>query len=264
MDALIGHTGLVGGTLLRQRSFERCFHRANLHTLAGQRFELLVISALPAEKWRANAQPAQDLANMQRLLQALDGVIAERVALVSTIDVYACPIGVTEDDDPGQASPYGAHRLAFERALRQRWPGMTVLRLPGLFGPGLKKNALHDLLHNHEVERLHPDGVLQWYPLQRLWQDLSTALDAGLPLANAAVAPLRTGDIAARLFARLPWPAPQSVTAPHYDMRSRHAGQFGGSNGLWLDEAAVWSALGGWLAQERLTKCPSLAAPEVH
>lgn len=251
MDALIGHTGLVGSTLLRQRSFDRCFHRANLDALAGQRFELLVISALPAEKWRANAQPAEDLANMQQLLQALQGVSAERVALVSTIDVYARPVGVTEDDDPGQSSPYGAHRLAFERALRQRWPGLTVMRLPGLFGPGLKKNALHDLLHEHEVERLHPDGQLQWYPLQRLWQDLATAMAAGLTLANAATAPLRTADIAARLFARAPWPAPQGVTPPRYDMRSQHAALFGGTQGWWMDEAAVWSALGAWLAAER-------------
>ena len=251
MDALIGHTGLVGGTLLRQRSFDVCFHRANLHTLADQRFELMVISALPAEKWRANAQPAQDLANMQLLLHALDGVSAERVALVSTIDVYVQPVGVTEDDEPGQASPYGAHRLAFEHALRQRWPGMTVLRLPGLFGPGLKKNALHDLLHDHEVERLHPDGVLQWYPLQRLWQDVSTALGAGLTVANAAVAPLRTADIAERLFGRGAWPAPEALKPPRYDMRSRHADLFGGKQGWWMDEPAVWTALAEWVVSER-------------
>jgi nucleoside-diphosphate-sugar epimerase len=257
MQALIGHTGLVGSTLLRQHPIDRCFHRANLHTLPGQRFERLFIAAMPAEKWRANAEPAADLANMHRLLDAVLQAHAQQVVLFSTVDVYARPWDVDESSEPGVAAPYGAHRLALEEALRQRWPDMLVLRLPGLFGAGLKKNALHDLLHRHDVHRLHPDGLLQWYPLARLSADMHIAMAAGLRLVNLATAPLRTGDIAERVFGVPEWPAPGQAGPPAYRMRSLHAERFGGAGGYCLEAPAVWQALRDWLAAE-----PAWAEPK--
>lgn len=265
MDVLVGHTGLVGSTLLRQRPFDLCVHRANLHMLHGVHAQHLFLSALPAEKWRINADPPADLANMALLQQALGGVQAQTVVLISTVDVYAVPVDVDEFSAVGTPSPYGAHRHAFERWVREHFPRVLVLRLPGLFGAGLKKNALFDLLHNNQVERLHPQAQLQWYPLQRLSPDIDLALAHGLDLVNLSVEPVTTGEIATRIFGRAPLALPaglgaglqeglqagsQAMTPARYSMRSLHAQTFGGGHGWCVEREQLWPALTNWHAQE--------------
>lgn len=258
MDVLVGHTGLVGSTLVRQRRFDLRVHRANLHELQGIVAERLFLSALPAEKWRINADPAADLANMAVLQAALRHTRARQVVLVSTVDVYERPVDVDEDSAVGAPQPYGAHRFAFENWVREHFDQVLVLRLPGLFGPGLKKNALHDLLHDHQVERLHPQGRLQWYPLERLSGDIDRALAAGLRLVNASVEPLGTADIASRVFGRRLGHA-VDATAPLYRMRSRHARLFGGDDGYWIRAEEAWSALAAWhrAARSGREACPA-------
>ncbi len=253
MDVLVGHTGLVGGTLLAQRPFDLLVHRPNLHALDGLSARRLVLSALPAEKWRINQDPAADLANMQRLQQALATVRAEQVVLVSTVDVYANPVDVDEDSPVGQATPYGAHRHAFEAWVHERFAKVLTVRLPGLFGTGLKKNALFDLLHGNQVEKLNPNAALQWYPLARLADDIDIALANELTLVNASVVPITTGAIAARLFPQHALVDPGTPPVL-YRMRSRHAAAFGGADdgqGFWLDETRLWPWLETWVASEQ-------------
>ena len=96
-SALIGHTGFIGGNLLRQRPFDACFNSSNVEELAGRRFDLVVCSGVPAEKWKANRDPAGDLANIERLVRALDKVDARSVVLISTVDVFINPVDVDED-----------------------------------------------------------------------------------------------------------------------------------------------------------------------
>lgn len=254
-SALIGCTGFVGRHLARHGRYEHLIHRPNLESIRGARVERLVLCGLPAEKWRINQAPAEDLANMQRLQTTLASVTARTVVLISTVDVYPQPDGVDEASAvvAGSQSPYGAHRHAFEDWMRACFPHCAILRLPGLFGAGLKKNVLFDLLHGHQVERIDARGELQWYPVSRLADDIERLLALGLPLVNAGTEPLRTGEIAAHLF---PWRDLSGVgtssSAPpaRYRMRSMHARHFGGRDGHWIDRVGVLTALRRWLESE--------------
>ena len=59
-DALIGYSGFVGGTLLRQRAFEARYRSTNIGSIAGGEFELVVCAGAPAQKWIANRDPEAD------------------------------------------------------------------------------------------------------------------------------------------------------------------------------------------------------------
>jgi len=233
MDALIGHSGFVGTTLLRQRRFDACFRSTDIERIRGQRFDTIVCAGISATKWQANREPEADRQAIQALQAALDDVQCRRFVLVSTVDVFERPLGVDEGDAPDARQPYGRHRLEAETWARQRFPGCIVVRLPGLVGPGLRKNALFDLAHRHRIEHLDPRAAFQFYPMVNLWSDLRTILEQGPDLVHLTAEPLSLGAIAEAAFAtRLEVPEGAAATEPpRYDLRSRHAALFGGIGG---------------------------------
>ena len=46
--------------------------------------------------------------------------------------------------------------MAFEDFCVRTFAGCVVVRLPGLFGEGLKKNVLYDLLNDNRLDRDQP------------------------------------------------------------------------------------------------------------
>src|SRR5688500_4653500 len=156
--ALIGHTGFIGGVLAHQVRFDACFNSTNIEEITDKTYDLVVCSGARAEKWRINQDPAADLASLQRLTRCLARMTARFVVLVSTVDVYPHPVGVDESTriDPAACSPYGAHRLMLEHFIATRFDTLVV-RLPGVFGPGLKKNAIYDFLYANRLDRIHAD-----------------------------------------------------------------------------------------------------------
>lgn len=251
-SALIGHTGFVGGTLLRQRRFEALYNSKNIEQIAGRRFDLIVCAGAPAEKWKANQNPEADWQSLERLCDALRQADTKRLVLISTVDVYGKPFCVTEDDPPTDATPYGAHRHRLEQLLAERFPTLIV-RLPGLYGAGLKKNAIYDLLHDNHVERIDSRGVFQFYGLDRLWSDIATADRAGLSLVHFATEPVSVHEIAQAAFDRdfrnefAPRPA-------WYNLRSRHAALYGGSGGYMQTWRDVLAGIRQFVAQEQQVK----------
>lgn len=148
-DGLIGHTGFVGGTLLRQTRFDACYNSANIATIDGQRFGTLVCAAAPGSMIEANRAPERDAAQIEALIARLDKVEAEHFVLISSIAVLADFAG---GDDEGttafqQELAYGRHRRTLEAFVETRFSSHLIVRLPALFGPGLRKNFLFDLLN---------------------------------------------------------------------------------------------------------------------
>jgi hypothetical protein len=246
--ALIGYTGFVGGFLARHAHFDLLINRENLGELRGRHLERVVCAGLPAAKWRANQDPGADEANMLRLREVLCSVTAQRFVLISTIDVYPRTRDADEDFDcaslPNHA--YGRHRLAFERFVRQRFPRVLILRLPALFGPGLRKNVLFDLLNHHQLGRINPASRFQWYALERLPGDIAIAEARGLTLVN-----LFTEPVAMRLILERFFPAARVGSDPQpcadYDLQTRHAELFGGRGRYRLAADAVLADLGAFL-----------------
>lgn len=250
--ALVGWSGLVGGNLLSQANFDHRFRSTDISELPNHSYDLLVCAGAPAEKWKANQDPEGDLARLAPLFEALRRVQAKKVVLISTIDVFAKPVDVNEESPTlsDTASVYGKHRAMLEHLVRDRFDA-TILRLPGLFGPGLKKNVIFDLLHNNQVEKIHPGGVFQYYPLTRLWGDIEICLRQNLPLVHAATQPVETARIAREIFGvEL---APKEGAPARYDFHSHHATRFGGQSGshYWMRDSEVLASMRRFVDLER-------------
>jgi nucleoside-diphosphate-sugar epimerase len=249
---LIGHTGFVGSNLAKQHVFEDCYNSRNIEDIRGRVYDRLVCCGVSAVKWQANRFPAEDRAAIDRLLKNLAYVRSEQVVLISTVDVYPSPDGVDESFDPhGHANhAYGTNRLYAEDAIRKLFDRTQVVRLPAVFGPGLKKNFIYDLMHDNHLEAIHPNSKFQYYDIRRLWNDLQLVLQDDLKLINFATEPLETREIVDRYFPGKQIGSQAGRFAP-YDMRTRYAALFGGSRGYIYTAEQVLAHLGDWIDQDK-------------
>ena len=233
--ALIGHTGFVGSNLARAERFDDHFRSTTIASIRGRSYARIVCAGLPAAKWIANRDPAADRQNVDTLIEHLRAVEADEFVLISTVDVYAQPVGVDELTPAGNGHPYGAHRLALEEFVGDRFATAYVVRLPALFGPGLKKNVLFDLLNDNMIESINAASEFQWYDVSDLHEDLRTIRDRGLGLVNLVTEPIATAAILERAFPDLRVGA-AAADPVAYDVRTRHAAAFGGS-GAYIRDA---------------------------
>jgi hypothetical protein len=250
--ALIGSTGFVGQALRGAGAFDALYHRADIDSIRGRRFGTLICAGLPAEKWRANRAPAADLANMEHLCAALGEVECERLVLISTVDVYGRPEAVSESDLPdlAAATAYGRHRGLFERFARERegrgFARVQILRLPGLFGPGLRKNLVFDLIHRAPGLRVARRGRFQWYPIVRLQSDIERLVAADLDLLHLFPEPIETARLLGYAFPDLSHglaDADPALPVANYDARTEHAALFGRDGGYVMSADEVLAEL---------------------
>lgn len=230
-SALVGHSGYVGSTLLRQRAFEHRFRSTDIAGIDGGSFETVVCAGAPAQKWKANADPEADRRTIDALIEHLDTVTCEQFVLISTVDVFADPTGVDESSDVQTEGlhAYGLNRRRLEEFVQARFGRHLVVRLPGLVGPGLRKNVIYDLLHDNNLDAVDSRGVFQFYPMVNLWWDIESALAADLSLVHLTAAPVDVATIARLGFGR-DFEQHLDKPVPRYDFRTRHADVVGGTD----------------------------------
>jgi hypothetical protein len=252
-SALIGHTGFVGSTLQRAASFDTLANSKTIQQLAGQNFNLVVCAGVSAVKWLANRDPAADRAGIERLTSVLATITAREFILISTIDVYPEPSEAANEDttiDPAANHAYGRHRLELEQWVQGRFDIVRVVRLPALFGGGLKKNVIFDLLHNNQCGAINPASVFQWYPLRRLSEDIEKIRSEDIRLINLFPEPIRTADIIAAFFHGTEV-GKATYPAPHYKLETKHGALFGGPKGYIADRRSVLGDLAEFIIAER-------------
>lgn len=245
--ALIGSTGFVGGVLQRHGDFSGLFHSTNVDELPTTQWDEVVCAAMPAEKWRANKEPGDDEASLERLWGALGRTVARRVVLISTVDVFDPPSGKDESQEPDAGHPYGEHRAKLEKRLIGRFEDASVVRLPALYGPGLKKNALYDLIVDRQCSTSR-DAQFQWYDVERLAADLDIVRDEDLRLVHLVSEPVAMGEIIDRCFADA---SVGDTAAAHYDLRTRYAPAFGGQHGYLQSRAESLDGLARFVERVR-------------
>jgi hypothetical protein len=147
---LIGHTGFVGSTLQQQFGFTHQYNRSNIKDIiAAPHFELAVCAAAPGSMFEANRQPEEDMARIASLMEHLRSLHARHFVLISSIAVLAdFQYGADETSTRFETElAYGRNRRVLERFCAERFSSCLIVRLPALFGNGLRKNFIFDLLN---------------------------------------------------------------------------------------------------------------------
>lgn len=223
--SLVGYTGFVGSSLLSQTHFDDLYNSSNIENIQGKEYELVVCAAAPAVKWRANQAPEEDLENIKKLMAALKEVKTKQFVLISTVDVYKNPILVDEHTviDPEDIEPYGKHRYYLEEFIKGKFNKHLIVRLPGLFGAGLKKNFIYDLIRNNGALHLtHHKSKFQFYNMNTLWNDINIALQNKLKIINLSSDPVSAEEIA-QYSLNLNFLNETEKNPVYYDMRSIYA-----------------------------------------
>jgi nucleoside-diphosphate-sugar epimerase len=251
--ALIGYTGFVGGGLLRSGDWTDCYNSSNIGQISGKKYRRIVCAGIQAKKWWANQNPVEDWQGIESLLHSLDGADADEFVMISTVDVYMTPAAVDEDTpvDLANLHPYGLHRWRAEEHVRKKFPRCFILRLPGLFGPGLRKNLIFDMMHGRDLPQLDASTVYQYYNTERLAQDIETTVKAELPLVNISTEPVSTERLIREVFPA--YPVVDRGTRVSYDMRSKHAELFGGRGHYMQDANTVLQEIRDFVAREPRT-----------
>jgi hypothetical protein len=248
-SALIGHGGFVASNLQMQAHFDEKVDARAAESLRGRSFDLLVC-AEPEGRRKARADPEAEAAAMRRLIEALGAISASRVLLVSTVEVFPRPERVDEDAAISPSLPHARLRRELELFCREKLSA-TVVRLPLAFGPGLSAGVICDLLLGRGLDNIHPDALLQHYPIAHLWRDASMALERRIPELNLACEPIPTREVALRCFGQELTAYPSSAPAL-CDVRSRYAPLWGGQPfGYLYPKARVLRELAEFVERER-------------
>ena len=185
MNALIGHTGFVGSNILKQNNFDRLYNSKNISNIRNNKFDLVVCAGVSSVKWKANKNPKEDYLQIIKLINDLDTIKFDKFVLISTIAVY---------DNPTD-NAYGRNRLYLENYLINNYENVSIIRLPSLFGDGLKKNSLYDLKNNDFKYLPHIDSTFQYYHLEDIWSDIMVVLENNLNIVNLATTPIKFSKV---------------------------------------------------------------------
>jgi dTDP-4-dehydrorhamnose reductase len=252
--ALIGYSGFVGTTLLKQTSFDSLYRSTTIAKINGQSFDTVVCAAAPAQKWIANREPEADRATIDGLIEHLKSLTCQMFILISTVDVYNNPIGVDEDTPVVESGlhAYGLHRRLLEKFVVDHFPNHLIVRLPGLVGPGLRKNVIFDFLNDNNLHTIDHRAVFQFYPMVNLWFDIQTALAAALKLVHLTAEPVNVAEVAEEGFGKR---FGQILANPPavYDFRSLYGELFGGRGPYQYSKRETIQAIRAYAQSEPVT-----------
>tara|TARA_Y100001970_G_scaffold261373_1_gene344444 strand:+ start:18343 stop:19131 length:789 start_codon:yes stop_codon:yes gene_type:complete len=225
-NGLIGYTGFIGGNLFKQKQFPFYYNSQNIDKIEGKTFDLLVCTGARGFKWIANKYPLEDHNSINKLITCLSSVRAKHLVLISTIDVYHNVNSVNEDTciKKDKLSPYGLHRWNLENFVESNFHS-TIIRLPGIFGLGMKGGLIYDYIHKN-YKFIPQKGLVQFYNLNNLWGDIIKSVDNNLNLVNFSTEPIRIKELTDKIFYNKN-PKIHSDAIPHYNMQTKHSSIWG-------------------------------------
>ena len=186
MNAVIGHTGFIGG-ILKKSVIGDYFNSKNIEDLKNKSYDTIYCAGVSAQKFYANRYPDEDKKKIDNLLQNIHGVKCKKFILISTISIY--------DDES-----YGINRKEFEKNLIDLFGDkLLIVRLPAVYGEGMKKNLLFDMLNNKLFSKINLHDKYQWYNVENIKTDINKIKDSSKRIVEFFPEPI-SNEILISLF----------------------------------------------------------------
>ncbi|HEY9759757.1 MAG TPA: NAD(P)-dependent oxidoreductase [Oculatellaceae cyanobacterium] len=161
MIFLMGGNGFVGQAYrrlfqLRQLPFE-IITRENYDSFVGRSCDLFLNANGNSVKFLADRQPVADFdASVRSVVRSLTEIKSKAYIFLSSGDVYSdstAPAVTREDNviDLSRSSRYGLHKALAESYVRNTHSRALILRMGGFVGPGMRKNAVFDMLNGEPI-----------------------------------------------------------------------------------------------------------------
>ncbi len=168
---LIGAKGFIGAALAaaaRARGYAlTAIDRDNYAQSQGAQADLLINAAGNSRKFLDDQDPLQGFElSVSSVMRSLHDFKFNFYIQLSSGAIYpdeGNPANNAESSllDPAAMTRYGFHKWLAEQLVRRYAPEHLIVRLGGLLGPGLKKNAVFDILHGGPLY-VHPDSQFQY------------------------------------------------------------------------------------------------------
>ena len=110
----------------------------------------------------------KDENNLNKLIRNIALVNCKLFILISTIDIYK------------KNETYGINRKKLELFVKKKFTNYLIFRLPAVFGKGLKKNVLFDLLNNNQLNNINEKDTFQWFDVSLLYSEIQKTKKKGI------------------------------------------------------------------------------------
>ena len=175
MIYIVGGLGFVGSGFARYCQANGLEHAIiepeTYEKFKGTACDLLINANGSSSKLLAKKDPARDMElNVASVRKTTADFTYRRYVHISSCDVYTdCtnPESTREDHRPDITAqhPYGFHKYLAEQCVQHACENWLIFRMGGFIGPGMKKNAIYDILHGgplwldpaSELQFLHTD-----------------------------------------------------------------------------------------------------------
>ncbi len=142
-----------------------------------------------------------------------------------------------------------------EQFVESNFKDSLIIRLPGLFGKGLKKNFIYDLIHDNCLHLTHRDSVFQFYDMSDLWDHINVCIKMDLKLVNFSPEPVTASELAHQ-SADCEFTNVTDKPPVYYDMRSlyNHVFHADPSGEYMYPKQVVFNKIRQFIKQELIQK----------
>lgn len=229
--------GLIGNLLQKNIQDSMVFDRRSLERFTEIDHDVIVVAAPSSNRLTVNARSSEDLDNCVDIFNRVSKSRYQNLVLIGTVDIYP---GHTSCDSTPMCCPafgYARNRWLFERMIMSLHDSQAI-RLPTLCHPTIQKNIIFDLKNQVWLEKINPRTTIQWYPLDRLSQDIEHTLNTGIKFENFVSPPLANHEIITRFMPDLLTKLTHDFKLPqcHYDIKSSQIGYN-------IDIETIWQSM---------------------
>jgi nucleoside-diphosphate-sugar epimerase len=211
MILLVGGNGFVGSAYARLFNqlglLYEVVTRTNAATFRYSQCDVLINANGNSKKFLADREPLAEFdASVRSVAETVEWFKPSLYVHLSTGDVYpdqSSPLVTQEDQsiDVTRISRYGLHKYVAEQIVQGTQERWLIFRMGGFVGPGLKKNAIFDMMRGDPVW-LAPSSRLQFINIDHaaeiVWT-IATNSSTNQIINLGAAGTVHLGDLHARV-----------------------------------------------------------------